>query len=167
MSANISGTDINMPSIQEVLGDPTPPSYVPNRNAILLMIASSYAEANNADVIFTGLQAQDSYGYWDTTPQFVNNMNNVLSGNRKTPVKICAPFQGLNKATELLILNEMDNDVSLTSHTLTCYDPNEHGVSCGTCPSCAERIQNFAKAGFIDNIPYSIIIPWNKLIKGE
>lgn len=164
VSANISGTSLAMPSIKDVLGDPTPPSYVPNRNAILLMIAASYAEANNADVVFTGLQAQDAYGYWDTTPQFVSNMNNVLSSNRKNPVQICAPFQGLNKATELEILFEMDGNVDLTTKTITCYDP-DGGISCARCPSCAERIQNFAVAGFVDNIRYATSIDWNSIIK--
>lgn len=167
VSANISGTEIAMPTIQDVLGDPTPPSYVPNRNSILLMITASYAEANNSDVILIGLQCHDCYGYWDTTPSFVGAMNQVLRENRKDPITICAPFLHQNKATELAILSEMDGNVGLTTNTITCYNPTLEGVSCGTCPSCAERIQNFAKAGFIDKIPYSITLPWDKLIRGE
>ena len=52
----------------------------------------------------------------------------------------------------------------LLQHTLTCYNPNEEGQSCGKCPSCAERIANFAKVGVPDPIPYSIDIDWDKLI---
>ena len=44
-SANVD-KNIAMPTIQDVLGDPCPPSYVPNRNMILLSIAAAYAETN-------------------------------------------------------------------------------------------------------------------------
>lgn len=33
--ANIRGTDVDMPTIEDVLGDPQPPTEVPFRNAIL------------------------------------------------------------------------------------------------------------------------------------
>ena len=40
-----------------------PNSYVPFRNANLLAIATSYAEAKGADAIFIGVQALDYSGY--------------------------------------------------------------------------------------------------------
>jgi 7-cyano-7-deazaguanine synthase len=158
VSSNISG-GLEMPTIKDILGDPQPVTYVPNRNAILLMIAASYAEANGIDLVVTGLQAQDEYSYWDTTPSFVSAVNNLLSQNRQKKIRVHAPFMGKNKAEELKLLQELDGNVDLTKTTITCYNP-AGDVSCGKCPSCAERIANFKKAGLVDPIKYAIDIQW-------
>ena len=163
VSANISGTDVSMPSIKDVLGDPQPKTYVPFRNMILNSIAFSFAESNKASHIFTGLQVHDQYGYWDTTQRFVDSMNAVADQNRSHKVRMDAPFSHLSKYEEILIANELGN--VHFEYTLTCYNPDAEGNSCGMCPSCSERIANFAKAGIKDPIPYNIDIPWNELIK--
>lgn len=164
VSANISGGQ-DMPTIKDILGDPAPVTEVPFRNMILMSIASAYAQANGLNSIVTGVQAQDEYSYWDTTPAFIGAMNGVLAQNRMHDIQIFAPWQGVNKTTEIQILQALDGDASLLDTTITCYNPSGN-VSCGTCPSCAERIQNFARAGLKDNIPYAIDIPWDKLIQG-
>lgn len=165
VSANISGTDVAMPTIKDVLGDPQPKTYVPFRNMILNSLAFSFAESNKASHVFTGLQVHDEYGYWDTTQRFVDAMNAVANQNRSHKVKMEAPFSLLSKYDEIKIGEEIGN--VRYELTLTCYNPNEEGESCGKCPSCSERIANFAKAGIKDPIPYSIDIPWDKLIKGQ
>lgn len=159
MSANIGGTDVEMPDIQDVLGDPQPPTYVPFRNMILLSLTMSTAEVEKAAYVFTGLQVHDEYGYWDTSQKFVDSMNAVAAQNRTHKVEVVAPFSHLSKEQEIRICQEMDM-VEYLSSTLTCYNPNEKGESCGKCPSCAERVMNFMKVGIVDPIPYSIDIPW-------
>ena len=163
VSANISGTDVSMPTIKDVLGDPQPKTYVPFRNMILNSLAFSFAESNKASHVFTGLQVHDEYGYWDTSQRFVDSMNAVADQNRSHKVKLEAPFSALSKYEEILIAQELGDVVF--EYTLTCYDPDADGNSCGKCPSCSERIANFAKAGIKDPIPYNIDIPWDKLIK--
>lgn len=158
--ANIVG-GVDMPTIKDILGDPAPVTEVPYRNAILLMNACSYAQANGIDLVVTGVQAQDQYSYWDTTPQFIAAMNAVSAQNRMHEIKIHAPWQGINKTTELQLLHALDGNINLLDSTITCYDPDgEH--SCGKCPSCAERIAAFMHAGMVDPIKYSIDIPWSK-----
>lgn len=164
-SANVD-TDVQMPTIRDVLGDPRPKTYVPNRNMILLSIAAAYAEVNNVDTIVCGLQVHDEYGYHDTTQRFVDKLNDVLSENRIIKIKIVAPFSKLSKYDEIKILQSLDNNLNLLSFTLTCYNPDEQGRACGRCPSCSERIANFAKAGFHDSVSYQINIDWNKIIYG-
>ena len=90
--ANIGGTDVEMPDIQDVLGDPQPPTYVPFRNMILLSLTMSVAEVAKASHVFTGLQVHDEYGYWDTSQKFVDSMNAVASQNRTHKVEVVAPF---------------------------------------------------------------------------
>lgn len=162
-SANTS-KDIEMPTIKEVLGDPRPKTYVPNRNMILMSIASAYAEVEDAEIIISGFQSADEYGYHDTTARFVNKINDVLSENRIIKIKVVAPFADLSKSDEINILKELDGNLDLLEKTLTCYNPNLAGESCGTCPSCSERIANFVKVKEKDNIPYSIPIPWHSLL---
>lgn len=161
-SANVD-TDIAMPSIKDVLGDPRPKTYVPNRNMILMSIAAAFAEVEGLDTIVMGLQIHDEYGYHDTTKRFVDKINDVLSENRIIKIKVIAPFADMSKFDELNVLMQLDGGIDLMKHTLTCYNPNDWGDSCGKCPSCSERIANFAKAKLVDPIKYSIDIPWKSL----
>ena len=85
-------------------------------------------------------------------------MNNVASQNRQHKVEIEAPFSQMSKADEIEVAIEL-GQFDLLKHTLTCYDP-KGVVSCGKCPSCAERIMNFMKVGRKDPIPYDIDIDW-------
>ena len=162
-SANVD-TDMNMPTIKDVLGDPRPKTYVPNRNMILMSVAAAFAEVEGFDTIIMGLQIHDEYGYHDTTARFVNKVNDVLSENRIIKIRVIAPFASMSKFDEIKVLQDLDGDVELLANTLTCYNPDVKGYSCGKCPSCSERIANFAKAGIEDPIPYSVDIPWSKLI---
>ena len=156
--ANIKGTDVQMPTIEDVLGDPQPPTEVPFRNAILNTIAFSFAQANNCQYVFTGIQIHDSYGYWDCTQDFLDVMNHLSSLNRLHNIQLVAPFKSMSKCEEIKIGNELEVPYE---DTLTCYNPNDKGESCGKCPSCSERIMNFKKAGMKDPALYSIEIDWS------
>jgi 7-cyano-7-deazaguanine synthase len=130
---------------------------------ILNSLAFSFAEANKASHVFTGLQVHDEYGYWDTTQKFVDSMNAVADQNRTHKVALLAPFSKLSKYDEIQISKELKN-VRL-DYTLTCYDPDLSGRSCGVCPSCSERIQNFIKANVRDPIPYIHGIDWDRFVR--
>ena len=163
-SANVD-KNIEMPTVRDVLGDPRPPTYVPNRNMILMSIAAAFAETQNVDTIITGLQVHDEYGYHDTSQRWVDKVNDLLSENRIIKIKLIAPFSTLSKYQELNILQELDGNLDLTSHTMTCYNPNDKHEACGQCPSCSERIKNFAMVGEVDPVPYTLMIPWDNLIE--
>ena len=156
--ANIKGTNIDMPTIQDVLGDPQPSTAVPYRNMILNTVGFSYAECINASHVFSGLQSVDSYNYWDTSPEFVEKMNAVSSCNRAHNIQMVAPFSKMTKTEELLLCKELTEkcgaDFVDLSTTLTCYNPDESGASCGVCPSCSERLHAFELAGLSDPVKY-------------
>lgn len=152
-SANVD-TDIEMPTIHDVLGDPQPVTYVANRNMLFMSIAASYAETQGLDLIVAGFQSNDTYGYWDTTPTFLNKMNSVLKENRQNELWIFCPFVGVSKTEEIKAVLELDGNLDLFKNTLTCYNPTTDGKSCGTCPSCAERLAAFQKCGQKDPITY-------------
>ena len=123
-SANVD-TDMAMPTIKDVLGDPRPKTYVPNRNMILMSIAAAFAETQNVDTVVCGLQVHDEYGYHDTTQRWVDKVNDLLSENRIIKIKLTAPFSQLSKYDELQILQELDGNLMLTAFTMTCYNPDD------------------------------------------
>lgn len=162
VSANIAGTDVEMPTIKDILGNPQPPTYVPYRNMIMFSLTAAFAEANAASHIVCGLQVHDEYSYWDTTQKFVDGLNSIYDQNRSWPLTLIAPFADLSKTEEISLLEET-GQVDLLKHTLTCYDPTTkgvHGIACGKCPSCSERIQAFMNKGMKDPVLYAIDIPW-------
>ncbi len=127
-----------------------PPTYVPNRNLILLALASAYAEAHGVSDVYYGAQALDSYGYWDCTPAFLERVNHVLALNRKEPVSVHAPLIRMPKVETIQFGRGLGVDFG---HTWTCYRGGE--TACGECPTCVERLRAFAEAGLEDPLPYA------------
>ena len=131
-----------------------PPTYVPNRNMILLSLAAAYAESRGVANIYYGAQAQDRYGYWDCTTDFLDRINAVLALNRRIPVRVHAPFVAFRKAEELGLGRELGVDYA---HTWTCY--RGESAPCGDCPACVERAIAFREAGWPDPLLVSALQP--------
>lgn len=147
----LTDEETDVPDMQDVEGDPQPPTYVPNRNMVFLALAVQFAEQVGADRVFYGAQAHDYYGYWDCTPEFVDNMNIVLRLNRGEPITIEAPFIHKSKpqVIELGALLGVD-----FVHTWSCYKGGE--FACGVCPTCAERLNGFNANGLVDPLKYAV-----------
>ncbi|MEI8330895.1 MAG: 7-cyano-7-deazaguanine synthase QueC [Methanomicrobiales archaeon] len=135
--------------------DPTrahvPNTYVPFRNANLLSIATSFAEAKDADAIFIGVQSLDYSGYPDCRQQFIEAFQRVIDLGTKdtTTITLKTPFIHMTK-TDIL-------NVGMTlsvpyEDTWSCY--RNEGKACGTCGSCHFRKEAFAAVGKQDPIPY-------------
>jgi len=122
-----------------------PPTYVPNRNMMLLSMAAACAEAQGGTAVYYGAQAQDEYGYWDCTYAFLERINEVLQLNRKTPVTIHAPFVHTSKADIVGRGQEIGIDFA---QTWSCYRGGDK--PCGECPTCVERHNAFAAQGLAD-----------------
>jgi 7-cyano-7-deazaguanine synthase len=128
-----------------------PNTYVPFRNANLLSIATSFAEARGADAIFIGVQSLDYSGYPDCRPQFIEAFQKVIDLGTKDTTKITlfAPFISMTKTD---ILQEGLKLGVPYEHTWSCYR-NER-EACGTCGSCHFRREAFTAAGRQDPIKY-------------
>ena len=122
-----------------------PPTYVPNRNLILLALAAAAAEAAGVADLFYGAHAQDRYGYWDCTPAFVRRLNALLSLNRGQAVRVHAPFAAKTKADLVRLGVRLKVDFS---RTWSCYRGG--APACGVCPTCVERAAAFREAGVVD-----------------
>ena len=128
-----------------------PNTYVPFRNANLLAIATSFAEACGADAIFIGVQALDYSGYPDCRPEFIDAFQKVIDLGTKDTTKITlfAPFIHMTKAD---ILREGIKLGVPYEHTWSCY--KNEGKACGTCGSCHFRKEAFSEVGMKDPIEY-------------
>ncbi len=122
-----------------------PVTYVPNRNMMLLSIAAAFAESRECRQLFYGAQAQDEYGYWDCTENFLHRINDVFTLNRRTGVYVEAPFVNMSKGKVLGIGTELGVDYA---KTWTCYRGGEE--PCLVCPSCVERDLAFKECDLVD-----------------
>ncbi len=132
-------------------GEGIPETYVPFRNATLLSIATSLAEARGAEAIFIGVQASDYSGYPDCRPEFISAFQQAINTGTKpeTSIELKTPFVTLNK-TEILKIG-MDLKVPYKD-TWSCYQDNE--CACGLCGSCHFRLEAFKNLGISDPINY-------------
>lgn len=126
-----------------------PPTYVPNRNMMLLSMAAAYAEAHGMSDVYYGAQAQDEYGYWDCTGDFLRRINDVLILNRKKPVTIHGPFITKSKAEVVGLGLRLGVDFT---QTWSCYRGGES--ACGACPTCVERLTAFRENDIADPLRY-------------
>jgi 7-cyano-7-deazaguanine synthase len=149
-------TDLKVPDVKDVLGDPQPITYVPNRNMMFLSIATAVAESSEASLVYYGAAEVDTHsGHWDCSLDFLDYMNKTIGLNRRNKIEINAPFITYSKSD--IIKEGISNKVNFM-YTHTCYKGED--LACGKCASCSSRIQGFIEAGYKDPIPYSVEIPW-------
>ena len=132
--------------------DEIPSSYVPFRNANLLAMAVSYAEANDCGAVFMGAHSEDYSGYPDCRPEFFDAFQQVINVGTKpeTSIELVAPFVDWSKTNIVERGVELDVPYELT---WSCYRTEE--PACGTCDACAYRLKAFQEAGVEDPIEYS------------
>lgn len=137
----------------EEVGAGLPNTYVPFRNANLIAIATSLAEARGAEAIFIGVQSSDYVGYPDCSAQFVEAFQRVIDTGtaEETHIKLMAPFVNMSKVE---ILKQGFALGVPYEDTWSCY--RSGAPACGTCDSCHYRLAAFRKAGRKDPIPYEV-----------
>src|SRR4029077_20150011 len=88
----VTAANLNAPEI--------PTSYVPFRNAHMLALAPSWAEAIGAQRIYVGAVAEDSSGYPDCRPEFYEAFQRAIDAGTKpeTKVEIVTPVIHLTKS---------------------------------------------------------------------
>ncbi|QSG13790.1 7-cyano-7-deazaguanine synthase QueC [Halapricum desulfuricans] len=132
--------------------DEIPSSYVPFRNANLLAMAVSYAEANDCSAIFIGAHSEDFSGYPDCRPDFFEAFQRVIDVGTKpgTNIDLVAPFVEWSKTD----IAERGLELGVPyEHTWSCYQ--DESPACGTCDACAFRLQAFQNLGERDPIEYA------------
>ena len=124
-------------------------TVVPNRNMIMISIATAYAISKGANYIAYGAHSGDHYIYPDCRPEFIEKLNEVIKICDFNPIELLAPYSDLTKEDILRIGIPLGVDYK---ETLTCY--NGRKIACGRCGSCQERLEAFAKVGQVDPLDY-------------
>lgn len=127
-------------------------TVVPNRNMILLSLATGYAVTAGASAVWYGAHGGDHAIYPDCRPEFVEKMDAVCRVANYEPVRIEAPYIRADKTGILAEGITMGLDYS---QTWTCY--NGRDLACGVCGSCVERLEAFAAHGLKDPLRYKQI----------
>lgn len=124
-------------------------TVVPNRNMILLSLATGYAVTVGAGAVWFGAHGGDHAIYPDCRPEFVEKMDAVCRVANYEPVGVEAPFMTMDKGQILAEGLRLGLDYS---QTWTCYNGREQ--ACGRCGSCVERLEAFAANGVTDPLEY-------------
>lgn len=153
--------DIAVPkhdSVTQIDQNRIPVTYVPARNTIFLSYAMAWAEVLKAQAIFIGVTAVDYSGYPDCRPQFIDafqtmaNLATKTGVTKETVLTIETPLIHMSKSEIITTGHGLGVDYSLT---ISCYDPDDQGRSCGKCDACLHRIKGFTEAGIPDPTPYT------------
>ncbi|WP_341752030.1 7-cyano-7-deazaguanine synthase QueC [Candidatus Tisiphia endosymbiont of Piscicola geometra] len=138
------------------LGDNIPITYVPARNTIFLSYALGFSEIIGAFDIFMGVHATDYANYPDCRPEYLDAFEKLANlatavGVLGTRITIHAPLINMTKGQIIKTGLELGVDYS---KTISCYDPLDNGLSCGTCHACLLRLKAFEENNTIDPINY-------------
>lgn len=129
-------------------------TVVPNRNAIMLAIATGIAVAENADRLATGVHGGDHYIYPDCRPEFTQAFEYAMRRGNDGFINgawhLWTPFIFGDKG-----------DIALAGHSLrvpwtetwSCYKGGD--IHCGSCGTCFERREAFQLAGIPDPTEYA------------
>jgi 7-cyano-7-deazaguanine synthase len=147
--------DIDVPKDRssEAIGQGVPITYVPARNTVLLALCLGYAETVGAFDLFIGANAIDYSGYPDCRPEFLTafeglaNLATKAATEGQGTYRVHTPLIALTKADIIRLGTKLGVDYG---QTLSCYDPDSAGRSCGRCDSCALRQKGFAEVGLAD-----------------
>lgn len=126
-------------------------TVVPNRNMIMLAIATAWAEASKFELVAYAAHAGDHAIYPDCRPSFIEPMTHAIHEGTGTQVTLWAPFQHRSKADIL----QRGLELRVPYHlTWTCYKGQD--LACGRCGTCVERLEAFELNGEKDPLPYAL-----------
>ncbi len=109
-------------------------TVVPNRNMIMLSIATGWAIALGYDSVAFGAHSGEYTPYADCQPEFAAAINAATHVCDETPIEVLAPFvrwtkgEIVRRGTKLSVPFEM---------TWSCYEGGDQ--PCGKCSTCLDR----------------------------
>ncbi len=124
-------------------------TVVPFRNGILLAVAAGVAESLEADGLVIAAHAGDHAIYPDCRESFMAAMAEAIRSGTYAELVLLRPFIELRKEDIAARGQALGVDFSMT---WSCYKGRE--IHCGTCGTCVERKEAFARSGVEDPTIY-------------
>ena len=106
---------------------------VPNRNALFLSLAVTYAIGINADSVYFAPTAEDFDVFPDCRPKFVKAFNALLEA-ADLDCRVFAPYINKTKAEVVALGRRLHVPLEMT---WSCYQGLKN--PCGECPACIKR----------------------------
>ena len=149
----LSGSSLTSPHVQVPEGhyedESMKATVVPNRNMILLSIATGWAMSTGASSVSYAAHSGDRAIYPDCKEEFADAMNSVMEIAGWDKVSLNRPFSSLTKADIVKLGDELGVPFE---QTWSCYKGGQ--VHCGVCGTCVERREAFELAGVTDPTIY-------------
>ena len=149
----LSGSSLTSPHVQVPEGhyedESMKATVVPNRNMILLSIATGWAMSTGASSVSYAAHSGDRAIYPDCREEFADAMNSVMEIAGWDKVSLNRPFSSLTKADIVKLGDELCVPFE---QTWSCYKGGQ--VHCGVCGTCVERREAFQLAGVTDSTIY-------------
>jgi 7-cyano-7-deazaguanine synthase len=122
-------------------------TVVPNRNAILIMVAAGVAAARSARAVMTAVHAGDHPVYPDCRPSFIAAASECvqLATAGHGDIYVHAPFVTWTKTSIAARGHQLGAPLGLT---WSCYTGGD--LHCGRCGTCVERREAFRDANIPD-----------------
>jgi 7-cyano-7-deazaguanine synthase len=120
-------------------------TVVPNRNMIMLALATGYAISIGANAVAYAAHAGDHTIYPDCRPEFAEGMSQVMALCHFTPVELLSPYMNITKSDICVIGRDLGVPYG---DSWTCY--KGEAKPCGVCGADVERAEAFADASIPD-----------------
>jgi 7-cyano-7-deazaguanine synthase len=125
-------------------------TVVPFRNAVMLSIATGFAESTGAEGLVIAAHGGDHAIYPDCREDFMRAMGDAMRLGTYAGIQLLRPFIAINKAQIAAVGTKLGVDFG---RTWSCYKGG--AVHCGTCGTCVERREAFIDAGLVDPTTYN------------
>ena len=150
----LSGSALTSPDIEVPEGhyaeDNMKATVVPNRNMILLSVATGWAVSQKFDRIAYAAHSGDHAIYPDCRTEFADVLGEAIEMADWQKVSLHRPFVDISKADIVKLGHNLDVPFD---KTWSCYKGLE--LHCGKCGTCVERREAFYLAGVEDPTEYA------------
>jgi 7-cyano-7-deazaguanine synthase len=124
-------------------------TVVPFRNAVMLSIATGFAESEGAEGLVIAAHGGDHAIYPDCREDFMRAMGDAMRLGTYVGIQLLRPFIAMTKADIAAAGTKLGVDFA---RTWSCY--KGRAIHCGTCGTCVERREAFMHAGIPDPTVY-------------
>ena len=109
---------------------------VPNRNALLILLASMYGETIYLAATDGDRSHDKDFKFAELTENLLNHMWYNQHWTEDRTFDIILPFKHLTKYELLKMAIENDMPVKYAIDSFSCYTPTDEGKECGCCKAC-------------------------------
>ncbi|RLC41552.1 MAG: 7-cyano-7-deazaguanine synthase QueC [Candidatus Coatesbacteria bacterium] len=139
----------HLPLISGVTSDEDISYWMPNRNGVMIEVASAIAEGVGASYVVVGFNADEAQSFLDNTTEYLDALNHALEYSTQGRVKVISPTVNMTKSEILDMLHQSGFPIK---HIYPCYTGEE--LLCGECPSCRKFISALKKVGIYDRFSW-------------